>query len=267
MNSFVNKAKDLLENNTVQVVIGYENGSPGNVRATFITNPYQSDRLIYDERCVQNLGVYLVKNEVKKIGRIGIVANLSVMRTILLLISENQLDEKNIEVLGVSPDGQLLEFADWCLMEEYISKSNLENPVADKISLKKLNVMSLQERWDYWQSVLQRCFKCYACRAACPMCYCSRCTVECNQPQWIPVPAHPVGNLDWHILRTMHLVGRCVSCGECGRACPLDIPVHLMTMQMADESFEMFGVRAGTSREMPSVLSTFKPDDKENFIL
>lgn len=267
MNSIISKAKDLLESNTVQVVIGYENGTNGNVRAAFITNPYHTDRLKYDNRCIQNLAIYLVKNEIKKMGRIAIVANLSVMRTIMMLISENQVAEKDIEVIGITTEGQMIEFADWCLMEEYIAKADLSNPPEDKIALEKLNNMNLQQRWDYWQDELQRCFKCYACRAVCPMCYCSRCTVECNQPQWIPVPAHPVGNLDWHILRTMHLVGRCISCGECGRACPLGIPVHLMTMQMADETFNMFGIRAGTSRVMPSLLSTFKPEDKENFIL
>lgn len=267
MNSLISRAKELLENNSVQLIIGYENGTSGKVRASFITNPYKADKLIYDERCKQNLAVYLIKKEVKKIGRMGIVANLSVMRTILMLMSENQLKESDILILGMNDLNELMEFTDICKVEEYVEKCNLGNPDPDKEMLKKLNSMSIQERWEYWQNEFSKCIRCYACRAACPLCYCKKCTVECNQPQWIPVPAHAAGNLDWHIMRSMHLAGRCVSCGECGRACPVDIPIHLMTMQMAEEVHEMFGIWAGTSKEMPSVLSTFKPDDKENFII
>ena len=95
----------------------------------------------------------------------------------------------------------------------------------------------------------------------------SRCTVEVNQPQWIPVQANTHGNMEWHILRAMHLAGRCISCGECGRACPVGIPCHLLTMQLTDQVYNYFKVYAGTSDKMSSVLSTFEPNDKESFII
>lgn len=267
MNSIVNKAKDLLESNSVQLVIGYENGSNGSVRASFITNPYDTQRLIYDNRCTQNLAVYLLKNEIKKYESIAVIANIAVMRSIMMLASENQIKENNIKVIPVSLAGSVPDFANWRDMANYLADNCPDNPDDDQKYIDRIKGMSIEERWDFWTTQLSECFKCYACRSACPMCYCSRCTVECNQPQWIPVPPHPVGNLDWHIMRTMHLAGRCVSCGECGRACPLDIPVHLLTMFMADEMYNVFGVKAGLSEEITSVLSAFKPDDKENFII
>jgi ferredoxin len=91
--------------------------------------------------------------------------------------------------------------------------------------------------------------------------------VDANQPQWIPVQANTHGSMDWHVLRAMHLAGRCISCGECGRACPVDIPCHLLTMQLADQAHSYFGVWAGTSDKMDSVMSSYKPNDKENFII
>ena len=83
----------------------------------------------------------------------------------------------------------------------------------------------------------------------------------------IPVQSNTQGNLDWHVLRAMHLAGRCISCGECGRACPVNIPCHLLTMQLADQTYNYFKVHAGTSQDMKSVMSTFEPNDKESFII
>ena len=66
----------------------------------------------------------------------------------------------------------------------------------------------------------------YACRAACPLCYCTRCIVEDNRPQWILPWASTLPNIEWQINRVMHMAGRCTGCTECERACPMDIPVE-----------------------------------------
>jgi ferredoxin len=267
MNNLITRAKELLENKTVQVVIGYEAGPTGVTRPAFITSVSKADSLIYDDRCVQNLAVYLTKAEVKSLGKMAIVATLPVMRSIMMLLSEKQVIADNIIVLGISSDGNLLDIADINVMRGYIEKSDLSNPAIQKEKLAELNKLTQEERFAYWQKELSKCIKCYACRQACPMCYCIRCTVEVNQPQWIPVQANTHGNMDWHILRAMHLAGRCISCGECGRACPVGIPCHLLTMQLADQVHKYFKVYAGTSDNMSSVLSTYEPNDKESFII
>jgi ferredoxin len=267
MTSLIVRAKELLENKTVQVVIGYEAGPTGVARPTFITDAAKAESLIYDERCVQNLAVYLTKREVKNIGKMAIVATLPVMRSIMMLISEQQLLADDLVVLGISADGKLLDIADNSVMQGYIEKSDLSNPEKYKGLLADLNKLSPEEKFMYWQKELSKCIKCYACRQACPMCYCTRCSVEVNQPQWIPVQSNTHGNMEWHILRAMHLAGRCISCGECGRACPVGIPCHLLTMQLTDQVYNYFKVYAGTSEKMSSVLSTYEPSDKESFII
>jgi len=267
MNNLISKAKELLEGKAVHVVIGYEAGPTGVARPAFITDPSGADMLIYDDRCVQNLAVYLTKPEVKSLGRMAIVANLPVMRSIMMLISEQQLFAESIVVLGISDKGDLLDIADIQVMQAYIEKSDLSNPARDREPLTALNKLSPGERFSYWQKELSRCIKCYACRQACPMCYCTRCTVEVNQPQWIPVQSNTLGNMEWHILRAMHLAGRCISCGECGRSCPVGIPCHLLTMHLVDQVHDYFNIYAGTSDKMSSVLSTFEPNDKESFII
>jgi ferredoxin len=267
MSNLVNKAKELLESKTVQIVIGYENGSAGNVRPSFVTDPQKAEKLIYDERCIQNLAVYLTKAEVKKAGKMAIVATLPVMRSIMVLISEKQVKPEDIVVLGISADGSVLDIADLSVMQAYIEKSDLGNPPQYREKLEELIKLNPKERFEWWEKELSKCIKCYACRQACPMCYCTRCAVEVNQPQWIPVQSNTHGNMDWHILRAMHLAGRCISCGECGRACPVGIPCHLLTMYLSDQVYSHFKVHAGTSEKMNSVMSTYDPNDKESFIV
>lgn len=267
MNSLIIRAKELLENKTVQVIIGYETGPTGVTRPVFVTDPAKAGTLIYNDSCVQNLAVYLTKQEVKKLGKMAIVATLPVMRSIMMLISEQQLIAENIVVLGISADGSLLDSADIKFIQEYIEKSDLGNSAKNKELLAELNKLTAEEKFAYWQKELSKCIKCYACRQACPMCYCTRCSVEVNQPQWIPVKSDTHGNMEWHILRAMHLAGRCISCGECGRACPVGIPCHLLTMHLVDKVYNYFNVYAGTSDKMSSVMSTYEPNDKESFII
>jgi ferredoxin len=267
MNDLVIRAKELLEKKTVNVVIGYEAGPTGLARPAFITDPANASKLIYDERCEHNLAVYLTKAEVKMFGKMAIVATLPIMRSIMMLISEQQLAPENLVVLGISSEGKLLDIADMQVMQAYIEKSDLTNPDKYKVLLEQLNRMSPEEKFKYWQDELSKCIKCYACRQACPMCYCTRCYVEVNQPQWIPVQSNTHGNMEWHILRAIHLAGRCIACGECGRACPMGIPCHLLTMQLNDKVHDHFNVYAGTSEKMGSVLSTYAPNDKESFII
>jgi formate dehydrogenase subunit beta len=267
MNSLKTRAKELLEKKSVSVVIGYEAGTAGLARPAFITDPAKAEALIFDDHCVQNLAVYLTKAEVKHMGKMAIVATLPVMRSIMMLISEQQVFAESIEVLGISSEGKLLDIADIKVMQEYIAKADLSNPSKDKELLAELNKLSPGEKFAYWQKELSKCIKCYACRQACPMCYCTRCSVEVNQPQWIPVQSNTHGNMEWHILRAMHLAGRCISCGECGRACPVGIPCHLLTMQLVDQVHNYFHVYAGTSDKMSSVMSTYEPNDKESFII
>lgn len=267
MNNIPSRAKELLESNQVQVVIGYEYGPTGNARPAFVTDPAKTGKLIITDSCVQNLAVYLTKQEVRKFGKMGIVARLPVMRSIMVLISEQQVKSEEIVVIGISANGSVLDIADTGIMQAYIEKSDLGNSTEYRRKLDELISLKPEERFSWWQNEMKKCIRCYACRQACPMCYCTRCAVEVNQPQWIPVKATAHGNMDWHILRAMHLAGRCVSCGECGRACPVGIPCHLLTMHLSDKVFENFKVHAGTTDKMHSAMSTYEPNDKENFII
>jgi ferredoxin len=260
------KARGLLESGTAKVVIGYSKGSGKRARAIFAKKPEQADKLILDDTCQQNLAVYLTKPEVKALGKAAIVAKPPVLRTILQLATENQIADGEVIVIGAGNDGTLADLPDFKAIEGFVASQPFELTAEEKAALEKLEKMSAEERWQFWQEQFSNCLKCYACRAACPMCYCANCLAGCNQPQWIPVAPHNIGNLEWHITRAMHLAGRCVNCGECSRACPVGIPLSLLNQKLAEEIFKNFKTRAGLSAKSEYAMGTFKPEDKENFI-
>jgi ferredoxin len=267
MEELKSKVRELLKGGTVQAVIGYTAGSdPSMVRPAFVRSPEQADTLVLDAHCTDNLAVYLLKPEVKALGKLAVVATVPALRTILQLASENQLVDGQVLVLGVAGDGQVAEMATFAAIEEFVGKIPAGLDDKQKALLARIEAMSRQERWAFWQGEFARCIKCYACRQACPMCYCTKCIVETNQPQWIPVSPHEEGNLEWHIVRAMHLAGRCLNCGFCAKACPVGIPLNLLTQRLAQEALSAFGAVAGTSAKGEYALSMFKADDKEGFI-
>jgi ferredoxin len=265
MDDLRKRAKELLESSTVKVVIGYEQGTANKTRALFVEKPEDAVKLIFDSYCVQNLAVYVTKREIRDKGKMAIAATLPVLRSIIQLASESQVNDNNLLVLGITPESKLVEFSNLAEVETFVHQYQIEIDAHNKEILDKLDKMTPAERWKFWIDELTPCFKCYACRAACPMCYCHRCTVDFNQPQWIPVPSHELGNLEWHIMRAVHLTGRCVDCDACYNACPLGIPLNLLTKKMGEEAKVHFGGYQPAIKG-EHLMSTYKPDDKENFI-
>ena len=73
-------------------------------------------------------------------------------------------------------------------------------------------------------------------------------------------------NRVWHIIRAFHLAGRCTSCGECERACPMDIPLMLLNKKVEKDVKELFDYNAGNELDSKPLLAIFKPDDPEEDI-
>jgi len=266
MKALQNKVTELFENGTITLMIGFRGVLDKFAIPVFITEVSQADQLIWTPACLNNLSVYLHKSEVKQVGKIGIIGNAGTLRSLLQLISENQLKELELTILTINEQNEVIVFASTEELEVYVQANCPAYNPEDQALVDKLNAMTREERWKYWTGQLSACVKCYACRAVCPMCYCSVCTVECNQPQWIKLSSETEGNLEWHIMRAMHLAGRCINCGECGRICPAGIPLQLLTVQMNQEIERAFGGKTGFSAKSGYALNTFKTEDKETFI-
>lgn len=265
MNELRQKAKEMLESGRVQLVIGYEEVSGNKVRAAFINSGEKADCLVYNSRCIQNLAVYLTRKDMLESGCVAITATIPVMRSIIQLASENQVKEESLKILGLLPGGEIKLFERFRDMDQFLQLYKQMKDECEVEMLNRVSQMTPSERWKFWLHVLEPCFKCYACRAACPLCYCSKCSVEINRPQWVPVPSHHQGNIEWHIMRALHMAGRCTGCDACATACPLGIPLNLLTRQVQTD-MEINFAYTGPALENGHMMSTFKPEDKENFI-
>lgn len=131
-------------------------------------------------------------------------------------------------------------------------------------SLEKKNI---DEKWKSWEKDFDRCIRCYACRNACPLCYCKECMVDLLDPQWVRRSVNLSENTAWNLLRAFHLAGRCISCGECERSCPMDIPLMKINKKISKDIQEMYEYKPGIDAEAKPLLAMFKPDDPEEFIL
>jgi len=122
------------------------------------------------------------------------------------------------------------------------------------------------ERKEFWNKELSHCIRCYACREACPMCFCVQCMADKGQPQWINPSPTLEANQAWQMMRVMHQAGRCVDCLECERACPEDIPLGLFARHIADSVEQRYGYKACDDPAIATPLGVFKTDDGEEFI-
>ncbi len=267
MEALQKKARALLESGAVKVVIGFAAGTDAeHARPLFARTPEQAAKLVWGAQCKQNLATYLLKPEVKALGKAAVVGRVATARTVMQYAAENQIADDAAALLVVSDDGQITELSKFADIEVYLATVPRGLSPDAQAELERMQAMPLEQRWAFWSAEMSRCIKCYACRAACPMCYCARCITEVNQPQWIPVAADSLGNLEWNIVRAMHLAGRCVDCGSCSDACPQGIRLDLLNRVLAQEVLTSFGGEPGYSTRKEYALSTFKPDDKEEFI-
>ncbi len=272
-NKLITKAKEYLKIAKVDIVIGYSTGSNPNIRQpAFIESAEQANNLILDRLCDYNLALYLVKkNLLAKHKKIAIFLNPSGIRTINILASEQQIDVNKIIILAFQITDNDIKTLQGETIDDFSELlDNLKNtPMPQEYAneLAEIQNLSQAKRFEYWQQQFAKCIKCYACRQACPMCYCDRCIVDCNQPQWICPSAHTLGNFEWNIVRAFHLAGRCAECGNCQRACPVEIPLMKINRSIAQEVRERFDYFAGLNQNQQAVLASFKNDDSQEFIL
>jgi formate dehydrogenase subunit beta len=125
---------------------------------------------------------------------------------------------------------------------------------------------SAEECFKLFTEETDRCIRCYACREACPVCYCTECFVDHIMPRWNESMVTPGGTQAWHLIRAFHQTGRCVECGACERACPMDIKMNYLTDKLNADMKEKYGFEVGADGEKQPPFATITLDDKNRFI-
>ncbi len=133
--------------------------------------------------------------------------------------------------------------------------------------LEEIEGLGAAGRWEWFSNEFSRCIRCYACRNACPLCYCPTCFVDDSRPQWVGKSADFPDTATFHLLRAYHCAGRCTDCGACESVCPMDIPLRKLTKKLYKAVKERFGFEPGLSSGATLPLSTFSSEDREEFIL
>ena len=139
-------------------------------------------------------------------------------------------------------------------------------PAAKKYEqVETFEARSSEERWQYFVDEIATCIRCYACRQACPNCYCNVCFTDQTKPRWNG-PGDDLSDLMlFHIGRIFHQAGRCVECDACVHACPMGIDLRLFTRKLGKDVKELFGYVPGRPEEQPP-LCVFRMDDNQDFI-
>ncbi len=304
-------AKKILEENKVDVVIGFKKGSaPFMVEPVLIRDSEQSDQLYWSSFCFINLANYLPKRE----DKVGIMAKGCDSRNIALHIIENQINREQLYIIGIPCRGMVDRrkivsslkgkevteveesekeivakgegFEQTFNREDYLQENCKtcmhRNPVIyDELvgepvkereepdpyeDVKDIEEKESEGKWEFFSDLIKDCIRCYACRNACPLCYCPVCFVEESDPQWVGKSIDPVDTMTFHILRAYHCAGRCTDCGACEQSCPMEIPVRQFTRKLNKDALELFNHEAGLSTEERPPLDTYRPDDYDEFM-
>ena len=184
-------------------------------------------------------------------ARIGIVARGCDARALVEMAKRDQVDADRLYLLGMACSAdEALE----CHCGDPVPNAEMwpqavvigtpVEGVPPSPIVGEYRAMSLEERRAFWQQQFVKCIKCYGCRNICPECFCESCALE--DPLWVEKgvlgPPFPT----YHLIRAMHMTGRCVNCRQCELVCPVHIPLTILHDLIREDVRELLGYVPGT---------------------
>ena len=304
----IKRAKELLAEGKVQKVVGWKKGLfDEDITPAVFTSAEELDKdFVFNKYCAANLSKYLVKItreiEIKKSTtrmnntmakqRDPNAAEAPIPSEVVLvflkpndtysftqLLKENRITRSDVYAIGV-PCQDSLEGGEPCVNcqnKKPVSCDELigieaEAPAVESNRMEmveKLEAMTAEERYAFWQNEFSRCIRCNACRNICPACTCEKCVFDNNNLYTSQKVAETSFEESlFHIIRAWHVAGRCTDCGECSRVCPQGIPLHLLNRKFIKDINEIYGpYQAGADMETKPAMLTFKEEDPETSII
>ena len=177
----------------------------------------------------------------------------------------------NDEPIAIDAKDVLAERCVNCKSKKHVAYDELLGEEGEVIAsdrfdeVAKLEAMTPDERFAFWQGELSRCIRCNACRDACPACTCEKCVFD-NPKSGVEnkSPANSFEEKMFHIIRAFHVAGRCTDCGECSRVCPQNIPLHLLNRKFIKDINTFYGeYQAGAEVGSRAPLVNYTTEDLE----
>ena len=165
-------------------------------------------------------------------------------RSLNELYKWSQLDRSKVVVVGQACEADLAKHCEcWKPYPDRLDYGEAAPPVAESAKVLALEKMDLNERLKWWLGHFNRCIKCFGCRDVCPVCFCTECSLDQKkliQPEKLPPDA------SFHLVRAVHMGGRCIDCGMCGEVCPADIPLRTLYKEVNKLVEEVYGHKPGS---------------------
>ena len=174
-------------------------------------------------------------------------------------------------VVTVSAEDAMAERCLNCKSKKHVAYDELLGEEGDVIDsnrfdeVAKLEAMTPDERFAFWQGELSKCIRCNACRDICPACTCEKCVFG-NPESGVENKAitDSFEEKMFHIIRAFHVAGRCTDCGECSRVCPQHIPLHLLNRKFIKDINSFYGeYQAGATVGSRAPLVNYTTEDLE----
>lgn len=200
----------------------------------------------------------------KPAAKIGILGRSCNQRALNVMAVHQQITPDQIE---------LLEMSCCPSQSQQTSCSNLQTRttgfvkrqvgIDNNLTVDQVEDYDPEMRYSRWLYEFQKCLKCYGCRDICPVCFCKECALEHDdlvETGGLP-PEVPL----FHLIRAVHMAGRCVDCGLCEEACPVDIPLRLLYRKANAIVKDLFGYETGLSQDQSpfSILGESAPREPE----
>jgi len=254
--------------------------------ANYLTNRTEKIGIIAKGCDSRNIVTHIIENKIKReqVVIIGVPCKGMIDRHKIEAMAEGEIKEmiETDDAIQIKGDGFEKTLDKQKVLQQNCAICIHRNPViydelvADEVKeqedvdryadVRHIETMSPDDKWDFIEDLLSTCIRCYACRNACPLCYCPTCFVDESRPQWVGKSQDPTDIRTFHFLRAYHCAGRCTDCGACERACPMGIKVRLLTKKLEKDCLELFDWEAGMTLEKRPPLDTYRPDDPNGFI-
>jgi formate dehydrogenase subunit beta len=274
------RARDLLGSGTVSCFIAWEPARFENWRTPVtITDPAEADRIVVDDWCVQLIAKYVLQHRGQ--GRVGMVARGCESRAIERLVADRQIAREDVYLVGVGCTGMLdrqtgeplkkcaeCQFRNPVTFDEMVGEKAPEPKPYRFAEVDRIEAMSREERRSFFDRAFSQCAMCFACRNVCPACNCRECFADSERVGWVEKDFDTNAARYWGVMRAFHTGDRCIECGECERACPMDLPLMTLMHKQVRDIDRLFGPYegGGLTDKGPDPLRTYKTDDVEEFM-